>query len=118
MRKMVMKEGCKEGEREGGKGGEERREGGKEAERGVLVVPTLRGVTVHRMLMMLLDFSWPSWGCFLRNNRLLLGTGDGEEEKQSETHVRTCSEMFIIQTLSFSLLLCSSTCKQCFHFAF
>lgn len=32
---------------------------------------TFLGVTVHRILMMLLDFSCPSWGFFLRNSRLL-----------------------------------------------
>lgn len=35
---------------------------------------TLKGVTVLRMFMMLLDFSCPSWGFFRRNRRLLLRT--------------------------------------------
>lgn len=34
---------------------------------------TFLGVTVQRMLMMLLDFSWPSCGYFFRKRRLLLG---------------------------------------------
>ena len=72
-------------------------------------------MTVHRILMMLLDFSWPSWGCFLRNSRLLLGTEDertGEEEEeeeeeerrreQSQSHVRTRSEILIIQSVLIS----------------
>lgn len=33
---------------------------------------TFLGVTVQRMLMMLLDFSCPSCGYFFRNKRLLL----------------------------------------------
>lgn len=37
----------------------------------ILSVGTFLGVTVHRMLMILLDFSCPSWGFFLRNSRLL-----------------------------------------------
>lgn len=36
---------------------------------------TFLGVTVHKMLMMLLDFTWPSWGFFLRNSRRLLFRG-------------------------------------------
>lgn len=35
-------------------------------------VLTFLGVTVQRMLIILLDFSCPSWGFFLRNRRLLL----------------------------------------------
>lgn len=37
----------------------------------LMEVRTFLGVTVQRIFMMLLDFSCPSWGLYLRNKRLL-----------------------------------------------
>ena len=61
---------------------------------------TFLGVTVHRILMMLLDFSCPSWGFFLRNRRLLL--------KREENHVLALT----FQCLPSSQCLPFSTTSQ------
>lgn len=53
---------------------------------------TFRGVTVHRILMMLLDFSCPSWGFFLRNRRLL-------SKRKEQPRVMTYSQMFTIHPM-------------------
>lgn len=61
---------------------------------------TFLGVTVHRMLMMLLDFSCPSWGFFLRNRRLL----HEREENHVLPHTLQCLPAIPFPCLLFSQL--------------